>query len=417
MMKSMIAPAFLLSIALAAGAATPPERQPVDDPVLHYCGTGAKAVVDTVDLMGPGGAYPFRGDFETASPLPLGDGQLTDGWVSVDESVPANHWHVDTYNNPGSGNAAWCGSPAIAACEGDVAGGYGNLWYDILEFRKTVPGSATVRLQGVLRYDTEPGYDYVTLQRRTTAQPYFEPVSGGQGLSWDGAGTTPVDYTFAYSAAERYAGTDIAIAFIVRTDGAWSDVDCEWPTAGAAIVDDLVVTVTSGNTTVYAEDFEDGSLGPDWAASPNDAGVGDYARVWTRLCDADPCNGNTSKQVGFLETDRSLWPSPNPDPCAIVNNIGTARGMSYRLNNAIYSPVIPLPGGANDGLTLAFDTYWDQVNDTYVPLVSEWNVRSTAGGDIDAAPWVGRNAYFVKPSQYTRHVGRASCRERVSFLV
>jgi hypothetical protein len=120
----------------------------------------------------------------------------------VDETSPANHWHVDTYGvvAPLSGKAAWCGDLAMASCGvGDLAGGYNNSWNDILEFRKTVGAAATVRVQADLVYDSEPGYDFTTLQRRTAANPFFEPITGGQGLSWDGIGTEAVDYTFTYT--------------------------------------------------------------------------------------------------------------------------------------------------------------------------------------------------------------------------
>ena len=68
-------------------------------PVTAY-GSAAKAVVDTVTLMGPGGLYPYRGDFETAVARPGGAGYVTDGWTTLDGTAPANAWHVDTWRNP-----------------------------------------------------------------------------------------------------------------------------------------------------------------------------------------------------------------------------------------------------------------------------------------------------------------------------
>ena len=130
---------------------------------------------------------------------------------------------------------------ALASCgAGDLAGGYNNSWNDILEFRKTVGGAATVRVQADLVYDTEPGYDFMTLQRRTAASPSFESLTGGQGLSWDGIGTAAVDYTFTYAGSELFEDTDIAVAFIFDSDGAWSDGDCLWPTSGAARLDNII---------------------------------------------------------------------------------------------------------------------------------------------------------------------------------
>ncbi|MBK7670075.1 MAG: hypothetical protein IPJ24_01615 [bacterium] len=196
---------------------------------------------------------------------------------------------MDSHGNPFGGNAAWCGTLAFAACSSDLdAGGYGNDWYDILEFRKAVPGAAIVRVQADLQFDTEPGYDYVKLQRRTQLYQAFEPIVGGQGQEWDGTGITTVDYTFSYSAAERLNGTEIVVAFIFDSDAALSDEDCQWPTAGAVRVDNVRVTV---NGTVHEDDFEDGEPGPDWA-TVDLTGVGDFPRVWNKLGDADPCANN-----------------------------------------------------------------------------------------------------------------------------
>ncbi|MBK9777802.1 MAG: hypothetical protein IPP62_15850 [bacterium] len=396
---SMLVIAAVCMAAAWAPAGTP-DRIPSDGPAVQYGGSPVKAVVDTVTLMGPGGAFPYRGDFETAAALPGGDGQLTDGWTSQDMTAPDNHWHVAAFNNPGTGNGAWCGDAALPACQNDVAGGYGNDWRDILEFRKTVPGDATVRVRAKLRFDTEPGYDYVTLQRRTAAAPEFEPVTGGQGLSWDGQGDVTVDYTFNYTAVQRLGGTDIAVAFVFDSDGAWSDEGCEWPTAGAATVDDLVVTVTSGGVTTYTEDFEDGELGPDWQAVAN-TGVGDYARVWRDLCDFDPCGENNSNQVAFIELYPDIWILPPPPAgCGMVNNTGGPLGGGFHLENYVRSPAMTLPGGDVDGLTLAFDVYVHELliaNDS-PGMFYVWDVRSTAGGDINEAPWVGRDfVYYGGP--------------------
>ncbi len=384
---------------------TESELMPTDRSLVIHGGPLAKATVDTVTLMGPGGLYPYRGDFETASAMPGGDGLLTDGWTSRDYSVPENRWHVDTYNNPGTGNGAACLDPSLPSCgEGEPTGGYGNSWLEILEFRKGVPGAATVRVQGKLRYDTEPGYDFVYLQRRTATHPAFEPVSGGQGLSWDGQGNVVFDYTFIYAEAERVNGDQIAVALVFDSDGAWSDADCLWPTDGAAFVDDLVVTVTAGGSTTSVEDFEDGIIGPDWQTVPH-PGVGDFARVWTGLCESDPCGGNNTQQLAFLDFYPGLWIVPPPPAgCGRVNDSGGLLGTGFRINNQALSPVISLPEGHADGVTLAFDVYQDMrqgyIDDPAIMWL--WQVRSTAGGAIQSAPWVSRNFVYYGGPEYKR---------------
>lgn len=404
--------ALALMFAVGAFAA---ERNIASQPAMWFSGTAAKASGDTIDLMGPGGAFPYRGDFETASARPGGSGILPDGWYSVDETSPANHWHVDTYGvaAPLSGKAAWCGDLAIASCGvGDVAGGYNNSWNDILEFRKTIGAAATVRVQADLVYDSEPGYDFTTLQRRTAANPFFEPITGGQGQSWDGVGTEAVDYTFTYTPAELYEGTDIAVAFIFAADGAWSDGDCLYPTNGAARLDNIIVTV---NGTPYTENFEDNLLGPDWVATPN-VGVGDFARVWGLLGDADDCASNFSKLVAFID-DGVVVPGTGgtvggpgndygPPGGYIVNNTGGLLDPSYHIQASVYSPIMTWPDPAKGGMSFAFDVYRHELliaNDT-PGIFYTWSIRTTAGGDINVAGWKDRNFVYYGGPNYLRTV-------------
>lgn len=410
--------AVALMFAVGAFAA---ERNIASQPAMWFGGTAAKASGDTVDLMGPGGLYPYRGDFETASARPGGSGLLPNGWYSVDETAPVNHWKVENFSGmsapyaPLSGTySAWAGDRGFASCGGtDVAGGYGNNFRDILEFRKTVSvASHTVRVQGNMRYDSEPGYDFTTLQRRTAGQPNFEPISGS-GLSWDGTGTVAIDYTFNYTAAELLNGNEIAVAFIFDSDGAWSDSDCLWGTSGGATLDDLVVTV---DATVYTENFEDNLLGPDWSATPN-LGVGDFARVWGLLGDADDCASNYSKLVAFID-DGLVVPGTGPTVGGpgndygppggyIVNNTGGLLGPNSHIQASVYSPIMNWPDPAKGGMSFAFDVYRHELlipNDT-PGIFYTWSVRSAAAGqDINIAGWMDRNFVYYGGPNYLRSV-------------
>jgi len=401
---------------LLSGAAAP-ERTPVDRSPIILGGSAAKAVVDTVTLMGPYGIYPYRGDFETAAARPGGEGLLPDGWTSRDMTAKANEWHVDTWRNPFHGSAAWCGRLALDSCgAADPAGGYSNDWYSVLEFRKTVePVATTVRVQASLQYDCEPGYDYLRLQRRTAAAPDFEAVAGGQGLAWDGAGVVAVDYTFTWSPDELLGGTDIALAFVFDSDGAWSDGDCLYPSDGAARVDDVTVTV---NGAAFTEDFEDGSPGPDWRFTPN-LGRGDFARVWGRLDDRADCAANYSKVLAFLD-DGLVVPgtggtvgNPGFDYATpegwTLNYRGGRWPPSYpynRLENLVLSPVMTLPAGQASGVTFAFDVYTHSPPDSWTNYIFyyTWSIRSSAGGDIEEAPWVSRNLLYYGGPAYVRRV-------------
>ncbi len=389
--------------------------QITSQPAMHFGETPGKATGDTIDLMGPGGHYPYRGDFETAFARPAGPGYLPDGWTSIDHTSPANHWHVDTYGlvAPLAGRFAWCGDIAYASCDAsDPVGGYGNSWFEILEFRKTVGAAATVRVQADLVYDVEPGYDYVYLQRRTSAHPQFEPVTGGQGRAWDGIGTVAVDYTFTYTAAELHEGTDIAVAFVFESDGAWSDADCLWGTSGAARIDNITVTL---NATVYTENFEDGSLGPDWRATPYQ-GVGDFARVWRLLGDADDCLSNYSNLVAFID-DGLVVPGTGgtvggpgndygPPGGFILNNTGGLLGPDYHLDNAIYSPIMNWPDSTKKGMSLAFDVYRHELlipNDT-PGMFYTWDVRTSFDGGNIGPFWWSRNFVYHGGPGYQRSI-------------
>jgi hypothetical protein len=407
--------AAVLLLAAATGALAV-ERLPAVAPAVWFGGTTEKASGDTIDLMGPGAGFPYRGDFENASFRPGGAGLLNNGWTSMDLTQPANHWHVDTIagGTTMTGQFAWCGDAGIASCGvTDPLGGYANSWRDILEFRKTVAGASTVRVQGTLQYDSEPGYDFTTLQRRTAANPNFEAITGGQGLSWDGPGYATVDYTFNYTPSELYLGTDVAVAFIFDSDGGWSDGDCSWPTAGAARLDDLTVTL---NGTPYVENFEDGRLGPDWVATPN-VGVGDFARVWALLGDADDCASNYSKLVAFID-DGLVVPGTGgtvggpgmdygPPGGYIVNNTGGLMGSTWHLENTVFSPVMAWPDPAKGGMTFAFDVYRHELlvpNDS-PGIFYTWAVRSAPDfGDMYSMGWEDRAFVYYGGPNWLRSI-------------
>jgi hypothetical protein len=397
-------------------------RESVSIDVIQTSAPAAKAVTDTVTLMGPGGLYPFRGDFETASAMPYGDGALPDGWTSIDVTAGPSHWHVDTYDNPGTGNGAWCGYWYPPCDTYDQQGGYGNDWYDILEFRHAVTNPAaptTVRVQALLRHDSESGYDWTYLMRRTATNPNFEPITPpGQGLAWDGVGTETVDYTFHFAPGE-YLGGEIRLAFVFDSDGSWSDEDCLYISDGGAIVDNLVVTCAGGLVATYTEDFEDGVIGPDWGVLPGQV-AGNFARVWTGLCEYDPCGEHGSKQVAFIDTYPELNPEPWPPAgCGAVNTHGGFVGMD--LENKIVSPVMPLPAGA-DGLTLAFDVYEEYPrSDGQTGIGWGWGVRSAvAPADLQQTPWHPFDVYIyyrMGAADYKRVVLNVSDRLAIGATV
>jgi len=406
--------AVALTFAVSAFAV---DRNIASQPTMWFGETAAKAAGHTVDLLGPGGSgAPYRGDFETAVARPGGQGFLTDGWTTVDVTSPSNNWHVDTHDPDalmGGDRFAWCGSISYAACVGETGpGGYGDDWYDILEFRKTVGAGCTVNITGFIAYDTETGWDFVDLLRRTANYPNFDPTPL---RSWDGIGTESLNETVSYLPAELLDG-DISLAFVFDSDGNTSDADCGWGSDGAVRLDDLVVTVTVGGTpTVYTETFEDNSLGPDWAATPNN-GVGNFGRVWSLLGDADDCASNYSKLLAFIDdglvvpgTGGTIGGPGNdygPPGGYIVNNTGGLLGPTYHIECNTYSPVMTWPDPAKGGMSFAYDVYRHELllpNDT-PGIFYLWGVRTTAGGDISVAPWRSRNFVYYGGPNYLRQI-------------
>lgn len=378
---------------------------------------GAKASGDTIDLMGPGGSYPYRGDFENGTARPSGAGLVANtGWSSYDVTAPPNHWHVDTrYNHPlGSGQSAWCGDIGIWSCAvGDTVGGYGNSWYDILEFRKTVTNNAIatdVNVQALLHHNSEPGYDYTFLVRRTNDNPNFEPITApGQGLAWDDAGDVAVNYTFNYLPAD-YLSNQICVGFVFDADGGYSDGDCLYTGDGGATIDNIVVTATGGLVGTWSENFDDGTIGPDWSAPPNN-GVGDFGRIWSLMGDADDCSSDYSKVVAFVD-DGLVVPGTGPTVGGpgydygppggyVVNYLGGLLGPDFHIENEVHSPVMTWPDNTKYGATLAYDVYSHELlipNDT-PGIFYTWGVRSApAGGLVTSATFRDHNfVYYGGP--------------------
>ena len=100
----------------------------------------SKAGGDTINLMAThrdptseSGEPTYYGDFENS-----GGNSDWNGWTSVDlsQSTPT-HWQVSDYQQTEGNQVAWCGNINFPACDlGDVEGGYGNGWKDVLEFRQ-----------------------------------------------------------------------------------------------------------------------------------------------------------------------------------------------------------------------------------------------------------------------------------------
>ncbi len=394
---------FAFVFALCSFAGELPQKT-LGNPTIHGGSVNFnKAALDTINLMAAtndptnnsdprdGGLEPYYdGDFEDADGNPAWN-----GWTHYDVTQPTvSHWNVSNYNQPDPANfAAWCGDIDIVSCGApDVDGGYGNSWHDLIEFRRTVPypgSSSTVTVTATLIHDSEPGYDFTFLSYRYRGQPFADIQS------WDGAGTVAVNGSTSYLPREYMDGTDIAVYFRFKSDPGWSDEDCHFSSAGGCQVDDINVhLVNDAFIGDFFEDFEHSGDPADfgiWNVQLSD-GVGDFAKIWPGLLDADPCYTNFTPQVAFID-DGIVVPGTGGTECInwcygpsgyIVNTTGGLLGEAAHIHNVIESPIMAWPhpkdGGAGpdyDGITLGFLDYAHEDLSLDSPgIFMIWYVRS-----------------------------------------
>ena len=367
--------------------------------------TLAKASRDTVVLIGPNSDTSAQviGTFEDA----VGNASWN-GWTHIDltqKTVP--HWQASTYFAVNGTYSAWCGEDVPSCGGGDPAGGYVNGYNELLEWRGAVTDnslSCTVTVTATVQHNTEPNYDWTFLS--------YETYDGGiiDVGSYTGEGVENVNQTFSYGPAD-YMGTgadEVVVLFRVTSDGGWSDSDCSYPSNGACQVDDVNITLSNGPG--YSTDFEDGTLGDFTVRFP--IGVGDFAKIWTGLEDADPCHSNYTAQVAFID-DGVVVPGTGGTPCVdwcygpagfIVNTTGGLAGPANHLWDAIESPVINWGDQTNNGCSFLFDAYRHEDLSEFAPgIFYTWGIRSAApGDDIFTAGWNDRNFVYYGDPTYIR---------------
>lgn len=362
------------------------------------------AAGDTVVLLG--GPGRLDGRFEDEEGLPAWH-----GWTGADYTAAADSfWSISTFNaetlgGHGPGNhAMWCGTEFP-----DGAVGYGNDWRQHLGWSWPVadPGEpAIVHLEARMNHDTEPGFDMVHLQVRRLGG--WQSIATWTGYRIDRA----IDESFTVW-PEDLAGPgddEIHLRFSFLSDEAWSDEDGLYPTDGACQIDDIRVRVDGQD--VSFDDFEPGSP-VNWAPRFYD-GVGDYTQLVKNLADLDPCRGNSSVQVVFVD-DGLVVPGTGGSPCItwcygpggwVVNSYGGLLGAGGYLDNGLVSPALAWPDGTDD-LLLEFDAYVHEPLSPQSPgIVYRWRVRSTDQPESEAlaeAEWRHRDVVYTGGPAYRRH--------------
>lgn len=375
----------------------------------------SKASVDTVVLIGPHGSGALHnGQFE--SPTGYADWQ---GWTSVDLTADTeNSWHISEYhaaelNGNGPGNKAlWCGSLEYPACDpGDEDGGYGNNYLEIVDWYGTVADilqPCLVTVDAWVNYDLESGYDFLSLQAEVAENSYSVMFRA------DGKATNQhLQESFTFQ-PDQYMENMVHLRLVVETDSAYSDEDCWFSGIGACQIDDIRVQMDNGSVDSFA-DFEDGTMG-DWVHGYQ-TGVGDFAKLWMNLQDIDPCQSNSSPQVGFID-DGTVVPGTGGTTCItwcygpggyILNNSGGLLGLSAHLNNFVLSPVVDISFLGTTGYLLEFDAYsHNDLGPDSPGIFRDWSIRSTASNnpaDIELASW--ENLGFL-------YYGQGYSRERMN---
>jgi hypothetical protein len=358
---------------------------------MHWTGMQpTKADGDTIVLVGSmeEGA-PVNGQFEDAAGEPSWN-----EWTTIDLTArQENTWHAAPFNAVAGNFSAWCGDLSYPACDStDVAGGYGNNYNDILEWRVTVADNSApcaVSIDAFLNHDLEDEYDYLRLQRLSHGQP-------AKVLAWYTGFGEDIHFQAGFTVQpQEFTGPDrdqVVVQFVVTSDGFYSDQDCDYSGVGACQVDEISMTANNGNITTF-DDFEDGTLG-SWAQGTS-VGVGDFAQIWEGLIDADPCRGNTSPQVAFID-DGVVVPGTGGSPCIswcygpagyIVNTTGGLAGSDAILNCAVRSPVMAWPDPSYDGILVELDVYihetWGQNSPGMMYAVKIRSTESTDPTDIE----------------------------------
>jgi hypothetical protein len=292
-----------------------------------------------------------------------GDG----GWTSEDLTITTQSWWNRT-DYLGRG-VMWCGGDDPAWSTGP---GYGNNWNERLRKSFALP-AGNPAIQYTVQYDTEPGYDFFTLEASTDGGLSFTELDSHNGNS-GGFVTHVADLT-------SFAEQDVVIQFRVESDGGWSDEDGLHPTDGAARLDSVSVT---GYGT---DDFETDNDGWEPFLSPGSSSQlyrleqNPYC-YFSYNCD----EYGAGAKAGEPAVTCNAWVAYDPVKLEFPYTPPTESDIRI----AITSPVFSLPADATT-YRLAFDVYHRIVNFPGDGVFFGYEVSAPAG-----TPWqnVG-NLYYT----------------------
>jgi hypothetical protein len=336
------------------------------------------------------------------------------GWTRLDRTAQMDtFFHVDDFAGLGGGDfgrlvplegakSMWCGVRASSSrpyvCHFLKAPGYGNGWDQALacDPRSYV---GLVNLSFKLRWNCEPGYDYVKVEY---------DAGGGQ---WRALAAYTGDSLVVDELTLPMTQAATKLRFHFTSDGAWSDEDGLYNSDGACIVDSIRVWDSSGYSNF--ENFETAAVGAGragiWEATIAPSyGLHSGLKYGLSVGDRDPCNTNFSTQIvfflgsphpstaypGLYDTPFCQGPGGVENPCqneAIVSPIIDLNKYSIGCNayqdGTIPTEDLPLLGG----LRLKYTAY---VDNTLANLVfGTWHVRGFSPSGCPGA-WEGRDVIY-----------------------
>ncbi|MFQ5511848.1 MAG: FlgD immunoglobulin-like domain containing protein [Candidatus Krumholzibacteriia bacterium] len=317
------------------------------------------------------------------------------GWTAVDRTAQIDtFFHVDDFGGLGApyvplegSQSLWCGTRGDTTTIGSSYPGYGDDWSQRFE-SVVFPTAGDVTLAYLIRYDSEPGYDSTFVEYKGASGEWRRVRSYGGTGSLLASVSIPRDSL----------GSQIQFRFRFESDPDYSDEDGLYDSDGAAVID--AITVSDSTGIIDLQDFESESPGArvtsdgDWRSTVGPA-FGDFSAL---------VDGSTVLQEDTLVTNNShFWVffngSPDNYDCGghpeqpavpFTNNPGSTLLRDY-LNNEIQSPWIDLGRDAGglplaavpDSLRLEFDVYEDLPQDNLVGY--SFRRRFIVGGLL--TPW------------------------------
>lgn len=360
-------------------------------------------------------------------------------WTPVDLTDQPVYWHRSQFNaqtlgtnQPSPNHAMWSGVDAgnpIGESWVNVPG-YGNNWADALLYESTPLGDTSagqvVDLDFYFHLDTEPGFDLFQVQYDSAGTWTTVMTATGTDADSTGFQAPGVRFSDLQAVPIEYLGNDyggdggdqIRIRLIVISDTGWSDEDGLFQSVtGAAQVDEITMNNSLGS---FSEDFETVPAPPaQYLFAPDKASfAGDFAEVYPRISDLDPCRDNETPVIGMLDTGQIVRNGPGIGGDTQVVGGSSSPGVNYGIagnyvvnytgglsfgevavTNEIWSPDIlwDLPGGLDDDVEVS-GSFLRFTNWVDLPLTNGifylWHVRSALAGEPYNA-WADRNfVYF-----------------------